>query len=117
MPWVTQALAALDRGEQLPPPFPPRSGTGPADPGPVWELLDDAALPMTTVVLPAAASDGRVLEMSRQHVALPAVFATADQPPPAAAMNALWAAGSAHGEDGYRQFFADLRAAFPQLVR
>ncbi|GAA3924790.1 hypothetical protein [Actinoplanes auranticolor] len=36
---------------------------------------------------------------------------------PSAAMNALWAAGSAHGEDGYRQFFADLRSAFPQLVR
>ncbi|MDP9815256.1 hypothetical protein J3R04_001226 [Spirilliplanes yamanashiensis] len=32
-------------------------------------------------------------------------------------MNALWAAAGAHGEDGYRQFFADLRAAFPRLGR
>jgi len=41
----------------------------------------------------------------------------ADQPPLTAAMNALRAAGGAHGEDGYRRFFADLRSAFPHLVR
>ncbi|RSM54880.1 hypothetical protein DMB66_36600 [Actinoplanes sp. ATCC 53533] len=117
VPWVVQALAALDRGEPLPPPFRPQSGADPADPAQVWELLNDAGLPLTTVILPAVASDGRMLEISRQHVALPAVFATAARPALAAAMNALWAAGGAHGEDGYRQFFAELRSAFPQLVR
>lgn len=113
VPWVVEALAALERGEPLPPPFLPRRG-GESE---VWELLDDAALPITTVVLPAVTSHGRVLDMSQQHVALPAVFATADQPPLRAAMNALWAAAGAHGEDGYRQFFTGLRAAFPTLLR
>jgi hypothetical protein len=116
VPWVAQALAALDRGQPLPPPFPPPSDTDEADPAEVWQLLDDAELPITTVAVPAVVS-GRLLEMSRQHVALPAVFATAERPALTAAMNALWAAACAHGEDGYRQFFADLRAAFPDLMR
>lgn len=113
LPWMARALATLERGEPLPPPFPSRPGTDPERE--IWKLLEDPGLPMTTVMPPAVTSDGPPRMIGLQYVALPAVFATVDRPPLTAAMNALWAAGLAHGEKGYRQFFADLRAAFPQL--
>lgn len=117
VPWVAEALAARRNGDPLPPPFPARSGTDDDYPAEVWDLLDDADLPLTTVTLPEVVSDGEAMQISRPHVALPAVFATADRPPLTAAMNALWAAAAAHGEEGYRQFFAELRVVFPQLGR
>jgi hypothetical protein len=55
-------LAALNRGEMLPP----------------ADTVDDVAFPLTTVVSPFVAPDGRAMEGSRQHAALPAESATAD---------------------------------------
>ncbi|MGA5299041.1 hypothetical protein ACPCHT_03890 [Nucisporomicrobium flavum] len=104
LPQVAAALAAADRGKK-----PPTEGLG--------LLLEDPAVPQRTVLLPEAMANGRTLQAAQRYVALPALLALTDRPPLAAALNALWAAAGAHGEDGYRQLFADLRTAFPDLAR
>ncbi|BCJ49840.1 hypothetical protein Asp14428_13150 [Actinoplanes sp. NBRC 14428] len=102
-PGMAEALAAVRRGE-------------PVAPAELMALLDDPDMVLTTVVLPAAGPDGPPTEMAQAYVALPAVLALADRPPLTAATNALRAAAGAHGEDGYREFFAGLRVAFPVLA-
>ncbi|MBB2949110.1 hypothetical protein FB565_008915 [Actinoplanes lutulentus] len=111
LPWTGAALAAVKAGDPPPPPFTPRR----RDQRGVWDLLDDPAIQLTTVVLPRLLPEEPVMEMSQQHVAMPALFAAAAANPLVGAINAVYAAACAHGTDHYRSFLAELRVRFPSL--
>lgn len=103
--WVAGALAALDRGAPLPPPF--------DDDTRAWDLLfTDPQVPSTTVTSP----DRRLDNFSQQAAALPAISAATRDDPLAAAVDALHAAAYAYGI-GCPELFAAARAAYPFLNR
>ncbi|MEV8504601.1 hypothetical protein AB0368_07185 [Actinoplanes sp. NPDC051475] len=114
LPWVVAALAALRKGEPLPPPF---DHEAPEDdyPTEVWAQLD--AIEITTIRMPSVVNGPEAPEISLQHVAMPAVLANADRDPLTAALNAVYASALAHGEAGYRAFLAELKSTFPQVQR
>jgi hypothetical protein len=55
-----------------------------------------------------------IQEMSQQHVAPLAFLANADPEPLTVAINAAYAAASAHGVAGYEAFLAERKSAFPR---
>lgn len=84
--WVARALAALDAGDPLPPPF--------DDPVAMWErLAGDETVPRSTVTAP----DGTP-NVSQQYMALPAVPAAAEADPLLAAVVAVQTAALAFGD-------------------
>jgi hypothetical protein len=101
--WIAPALAALHAGTPLPPPF--------GDHRQAWDrLLGDPAVPRTTVTIPNGTPN-----CLQQAMAFPAITAAADPDPLAAAVEAVYAATIAHGDD-HRACLAALHEAFPALA-
>ncbi|WP_203755528.1 DUF6461 domain-containing protein [Actinoplanes cyaneus] len=109
MPWASEALEALRAQRPLPPPFDPESEYQ----AEIWELLDQAPVTWTTVRLPG----DPLVEISQQHVALPALIDAGDPDPLVAALNVIFASVGAHGKPAYHAFLAELWKQFPQLKR
>ncbi|RAK34625.1 hypothetical protein B0I29_111227 [Actinoplanes lutulentus] len=85
--WIAAALEAVDAGDQLPAAF--------TDHGEVYRrLLDDPEVPQTILAVRGASS-----RMLHQAVAFPALLALNEDDPLAAAIEAIWAAAAAHGND------------------
>lgn len=101
--WIAPALAALDRGEPLPPPF--------DQPDRAWErLIADPDAPDTTML----GMDGRSWPCHQQSFALPALRHAADSDPLRAALAATLDACAGYGAD-YPELLAELRSTFPEL--
>ncbi|MBM7783765.1 hypothetical protein [Tenggerimyces flavus] len=101
--WIAPALAALERGEPLPPPF--------DQPDKAWErLIADPDAPDTTML----GMDGRSGPCHQQAFALPSLRHAADSDPLRAALTATLDACAGYGID-YPELLADLRRTFPQL--
>lgn len=82
--WVAAALAALDRGEDLPAPFDDQSG--------VWQhVLGDARVPRT--IVPGSEN------FLRQAAAVPAIFQAVHPDPLRAALESVWTAVFSYGTD------------------
>lgn len=101
LPVLAPAIAALRRGEPVPPPF--------DDTAYMWATIADA-VPHTTVLRPPLGDR----EIGQQDWAIPALFATACHDSLKAALEALSGAAGAYGMD-YPRLFAQLREACPQL--
>jgi hypothetical protein len=87
IPWIELALAALERGDDLPAPFDDQTG--------VWNhLFGDPSVPDTLV--PGTA------DHSRQAMALPAIFEATAPDPLRAALDTLWTARYSFGTDGHQ---------------
>lgn len=97
------AVAALRRGEPAPPPF--------DDPASCWTLFGQANPPRTNVPAPPDGEHTR----SQQEWALSTIFCSADSDSLVSVLEIVVCLAYVHGQDGYRQAFADLRAAFPEL--
>ena len=104
LPQIAPAVAALRRGERVPPPF--------DDSGTVWSILHAADVARTSV--PDPCDDG--YEHSPQNWATSALFHSAMDDSLAAALEVLVCLAYVHGRDGYRQAFTAVREAFPQLT-
>ena len=106
--WVAPALAAVERGEALPPPF--------DDWGQAWaRLLGDDVVVHNVHVRVEHADDVDVSPpIDRRAAAMPAIFAAADADPLRAAVNAVAAAVVTFGDD-HARFLQDLRDAFPEV--
>ncbi|MFD0204851.1 MULTISPECIES: hypothetical protein [Saccharothrix] len=102
--WIAPALAAMDRGEPLPPPF--------EDDRRPWDLLfADERVPQTVVTTLNGVHDN----FSQQAMALPAIFAELEQDPLVAAFDAVWSAVATYGRGRHGELLAELRSAFPVL--
>jgi hypothetical protein len=101
-------LAALDRGEALPPPF--------DDWAQAWERLLGKGLAVQNVHRRVENPDDIEFppRMDPQAAALPAVFAAADADPLRAAVDAVAAAIATFGND-YPRLLGELRQAFPEI--
>ncbi|MFD2473453.1 hypothetical protein [Amycolatopsis silviterrae] len=103
--WIAPALAAMDRGEPLPPPF--------DDDRRAWDLLlSDERVPRTLATSPDGESDNCL----QQAMAFPAVFSAREPDPLRAAFDALWAAAVTFGYGRHGALFAEVRQAFPALA-
>lgn len=95
--WVAEALAAAEADRPLPQPFTEQNGAAAFN-----RLLSDPEVPHTTVTLhlPARASGTRrVTDALQQAAAFPALIALANDDPLAAAIDAVYNAAIAHGDD------------------
>jgi hypothetical protein len=91
--WITPALAAMDRGEPLPPPFDTEK--------PPWDRLwADPRVPVTTVTIPTGTPN-----CSQQAIAFPAIHAAYHDDPLAAAVDTVYWAALAYG-DRHRDLLA-----------
>jgi hypothetical protein len=106
--WVAPALAALERGDALPPPF--------DDWAQAWGRLlgNDAKVQNVHVRVENAHDVEFSSRIDPQAAALPAIFAAADADPLRSAVNAIAAAIWTFGDD-HRRLLQDLRDAFPSL--
>ncbi len=106
--WVAPALAALERGEALPPPF--------DDWTQAWERLlgKDRVIQNVHVRADNAADLELPPRIDPQAAALPAIFAAADADPLRAALGAVDSAIVTFGND-YPRLLQDLRDAFPEV--
>ena len=103
--WIFPALAALEREEELPPPF--------DDQARVWQLLfTDPNVPQTAVSPPG----GGPRNASQQAMAVPALSGSAERIRCRAAIHALYAAAVSYGDE-WPSLFDDLRQAFPASRR
>ncbi|MDJ1137009.1 hypothetical protein [Streptomyces iconiensis] len=101
--WIARGLAELDRGEPFSPPL--------DDERRKWDLLfSDPQVPDTVITTPDGTPNA-----SQQAMALPAVTEAAAVDPLQAALDALFAAATAHGS-GWRGFLAQVRSAFPETA-
>ncbi|MFI7540601.1 hypothetical protein [Actinoplanes sp. NPDC049599] len=103
VPAFAPAVAALRHGRRVPAPF--------DDSGYVWSTLNQLAVPRTSVPVPP---DGEY-EQSPQDWAASAVFHSALDDSLAAVLEVLVCLAYVYGQQGYRQAFAEVRTAFPQL--
>ncbi|WP_144122783.1 hypothetical protein [Catellatospora sichuanensis] len=106
--WIAEALAAAEAARPLPRSFTEQSGATA-----FRRLLSDPEVPRTTVPLrPEPGVFGRqgVTEMLQQAAAFPALIALASDDPLAAAIDAVYNAATAHGDDRDR-FLADAHIA------
>lgn len=95
--WIAAALAAVDRGEPVPPPFDDASAA--------WHrLFNDPRVPRTVITTP----DGTP-NCSQQAMALPALFAVAVADPLTAAVETVFCAAISHGPD-HPRLLADARS-------
>ncbi len=99
--WVAPALQALDQGQELPPPFDDRQQVR-------RRLLSDPRVPRTTVV----SIDGRIPNMRRSAMALPAPYEAARTDPLDAALRTLYAAVVTAGRDEYPAFLEEVRRTY-----
>lgn len=95
--WAAAGLAALDRGDPLPPPFDDRKA--------LWAVARRDRQPNRFIVMSA----GR--RVSQPAMALPALLHAAEPDPLEAALLAVYDAVHTYG-DGYPEFFDDLVLAF-----
>ncbi|TCC44762.1 hypothetical protein E0H75_34580 [Kribbella capetownensis] len=103
--WIAAALAAMDRGEELPEPFDTTSKAFDrawGDPGVAKTLI-------TT-------RDGRYDNFSQQAMAIPAIFEACADDPLAAAIGAVRVSVDTFGFGREQEFLAELRQAFPVLA-
>ncbi len=109
--WIAPALAAMDRGDPLPPPF---DGDGrPGSSKPAFDRLrSDRRVPRTAVPSP----DGRFGQCHQQSMALPAIFSARQEDPLRAALDALHSGAAGFGRDRYPALFTEVREAFPRLA-
>ncbi|MFI5835849.1 hypothetical protein ACIA5A_19475 [Micromonospora sp. NPDC051300] len=108
--WIADALATVEGGRPLPGAFIEQGGATA-----FRRLLSDTEVPRTTIPLrpnPRAFGAQGVTEMLQQAAAFPALTALADQDPLVAAIDAVYNAAIAHGEDRHR-FLAEAHAALP----
>jgi hypothetical protein len=99
--WVAPALAALDQGRELPPPFDDSQG--------VWRTFHaDQRVPRNTV----PSLDGRHPNMLQAAMALPALFAAAEPDPLTAALRALYDGAVTFGRYDYPALFQEVRRTF-----
>ncbi|MEV4481515.1 hypothetical protein [Micromonospora coxensis] len=106
--WIAEALAAAEAARPLPRSFTEQGG-GDA----FRRLLSDPEVPHTTVTLrweATAFRTPRVTEMLQQAAAFPALLALANDDPLVAAIDAIYNAALAHGDDRDR-FLTDAHAA------
>lgn len=102
--WARAGLDALERGEDLPPPF--------DDPTAAFELLrGDGRVPSTVVTHP----EGGPANVSQQHAALPALWGAGHADPLRAAVDAIHAAAVTVGDD-YPILFEEIRRSFPAIA-
>ncbi|MEU3270313.1 hypothetical protein ABZ639_05670 [Saccharomonospora sp. NPDC006951] len=100
--WIASALAAMDDGAVLPPPF--------DDEGRCWQLLlSDPAVPATLVTGP----DGRRDDCLRQAMAFPAIFSARQPDALAVAVEALWNGAASFGYGRHHVLFEEVRKEFP----
>jgi hypothetical protein len=107
--WVAPALAALERGEELPAPF--------DDPVAVSRALygEDLAVRAVPVRIDEhTRTTGDQDNIDPQAAALPALFAAAEADPLVAAVDAVHAAAITVG-DKYPSLLQELRSTFPEL--
>ena len=107
--WIADALTAAEAGRPLPSALTEQGGGG----GAFHRLLSEPGVPHTTVRLPrdpAAFGPSGGTEILQQAVAFPALLALADDDPLAAAIDAVYNAALAHGDDRGR-FLAEVRTA------
>jgi hypothetical protein len=104
--WIAPALAAMDRGEPLPPPF--------ADGAPA-ELVDSLLADGRITPEVTTSLDGK-RDVLQQAMALPALFAAHGEDPLRAALEALWAGVLTFGHGRHGALFAELRESFPDLA-
>ncbi|WP_018683565.1 hypothetical protein [Actinokineospora enzanensis] len=102
--WIVPALAAVDSGEPLPPPFDDFNAA-------FGRMLSDDRVRHTTVTGP----DGRTDNCLQQAMALPAILAGQQDDPLVAAADALWNTAVAFGHGRYPVLFDEVRAVFPTL--
>jgi hypothetical protein len=101
--WIAAGLAAVAAGTPLPPPF--------DDPGTSWQrLLADPRVPRTVIDVPHGTPS-----TLQQAIAFGVIAGAAQPDPLAAAIEAVYLAAAAHGDD-HPRFRAALRAAFPTLA-
>ncbi|MFG3704726.1 hypothetical protein ACGF7U_08340 [Micromonospora sp. NPDC047670] len=106
--WIADALAAADADRSLPRPFTEQGGTAAFN-----RLLSDPEVPRTTITLHLAvrASGTRhVTDALQQAAAFPALIALANEDPLVAAIDAIYNAAIAHGDDRDR-FLTDAHTA------
>ncbi|MFC0029986.1 hypothetical protein ACFFMM_10670 [Micromonospora chaiyaphumensis] len=106
--WVAEALAAAEADRPLPRPFTEQNGAAA-----FHRLLSDPEVPHTTITLhlPARASGTRhVTDALQQAAAFPALIALANDDPLVAAIDAVYNAAIAHGDDRDR-FLTEAHAA------
>ncbi|MFI6230359.1 hypothetical protein ACIBCR_23970 [Micromonospora echinospora] len=106
--WIAEALADAEADRPLPRSFTEQSGQAAFQ-----QLMSDPEVPHTTVPLrldPKALGTHDVPEMLQQAAALPALTALANADPLAAAVDAVYNAAIAHGDDCDR-FLADAHLA------
>ena len=101
LPALAPAVAALRRGEPVPPPF--------DSAGYMWSKFS-SAMPHTSAKIPPNGDE----EESQQNRAIVAMFYTAHDDSFTAAYSALASAAGAYGMD-YRRLFNEFRQVFPQL--
>jgi hypothetical protein len=103
--WIVPALAAMDHGEPLPPPF--------DDDRQAWDrLLSDPQVPQTTVTDP----DGRHDNCLQQAMAFPTIYCALEVDPLQAAVDSIWNCVIAFGQGKHGVLFSELRKRFPLLA-
>lgn len=106
--WIADALGAAEADRPLPRPFTEQSGTAAFN-----RLLSDPEVPHTTIthrLVSKAFGTRRVTEVLQQAAAFPALIALANDDPLAAAIDAVYNAAIAHGDDRDR-FLTDAHTA------
>lgn len=107
--WAAPALAALEHGEKLPPPF--------DDQMKVWGLLigEDRQVQNVHVRTTGPPRIELPTNVDPQFAALPAIFAAVEADPLRAAVDSLYAAAVTVGQE-YPLLLEELRKAFPSLA-
>ncbi|WP_433132514.1 hypothetical protein ACQPWW_13355 [Micromonospora sp. CA-240977] len=106
--WISDALADAEANRPLPRSFTEQSGTAAFQ-----RLLSDPEVPHTTVTLRLTPTGSRTLDVTearQQAAAFPALIALTNDDPLAAAIDAVYNAAIAHGDDRDR-FLADAHIA------
>jgi hypothetical protein len=106
--WIARALAGADAGDPLPESFTEQSGAAA-----FHRLLSDPEVPQTTVPFrrdPAGLGGSGMSDMLQQAAAFPALLALANDDPLAAAVDAIYHAAMAHGDD-YGHFLTEAHTA------
>ncbi|MCG8915635.1 hypothetical protein L6E12_07535 [Actinokineospora sp. PR83] len=102
--WIAEALAAVERGDPLPPAF--------GDPRVVWDrLLGDERVPRSTVT----SVDGSTENCLQQAMAFPVLLAFHEDDPLRVALDALASGAGAFGFGRTAVLFAEVRRAFPEI--
>jgi hypothetical protein len=101
--WIAPALAAMDRGEPLPPPFDD-------DIRALDRAMSDPLLPQTGVV-----PDEGGAEFSQQAMAFPVIFSVNEPDPLLAALDTISSAAAGFGFARRHVLFAELRQSFSSV--